>query len=105
MPTKWGMLILPFERDVFNGTRRVETALAIVTAIWPREFVAADPLQCLPANARVTELRLSRPVGNGDAGHRRRKVVGSRSTVEYQEGRGIGLMAKLEAYQSWLRRP
>jgi hypothetical protein len=31
MPTKWGMFdAIGFERDVSNGTRRVETALAIV---------------------------------------------------------------------------
>ena len=31
MPTKWGMFdAIGFERDISNGTRRVETALAIV---------------------------------------------------------------------------
>src|SRR5258708_21667104 len=31
MPTRWGMFdVIGFERDVSNGTRRVETALAIV---------------------------------------------------------------------------
>jgi len=31
MPTKWGMFdAIGFERDIANGTRRVETALALV---------------------------------------------------------------------------
>ena len=34
MPTKWGMFeAIGFERDVSNGTQRVETALAMSWAI------------------------------------------------------------------------
>ena len=45
MPTTWGMFdVIGFERDISNGTARVETALAIVLGRSDRRrSVAAHP--------------------------------------------------------------
>jgi GTP cyclohydrolase II len=100
MPTRWGIFdAIGFVRDVSNGTRRVETALAIVMG---------DPTQGIPL------LRIHSQCFTGEVlGSLRRDchdqlemamqaiAEEGRGLViyEYQEGRGIGLMAKLEAYE------
>jgi 3,4-dihydroxy 2-butanone 4-phosphate synthase / GTP cyclohydrolase II len=53
LPTKWGMFrTLGFEREILNGTRRIETALALVLG----DLTEGAPLvrihsQCLAAPA------------------------------------------------------
>src|SRR5712671_2440877 len=100
MPTKWGMFdAIGYERDVSNGTRRVESALAIVMGD-PTEGV---PLLRIHSQCFTGEMLGSLRCDCGDqlamamqaiAEERRGLVI-----YEYQEGRGIGLMAKLEAYE------
>jgi GTP cyclohydrolase II len=88
-----------FERDVSNGTRRVETALAIVMG----DPTAGAPLLRIHSQCFTGEVLGSLRCDCHDqlamamhaiAGEGRGLVI-----YEYQEGRGIGLMAKLEAYE------
>jgi GTP cyclohydrolase II len=100
MPTRWGMFdAIGFERDVSNGTRRVETALAIVMG----DPTAGAPLLRIHSQCFTGEVLGSLRCDCHDqlvmamqeiAGEGRGLVI-----YEYQEGRGIGLMAKLEAYE------
>jgi GTP cyclohydrolase II len=100
MPTKWGMFdAIGFERDVSNGNRRVETALAIVMG----DPTAGAPLLRIHSQCFTGEVLGSLRCDCHDqlamamqeiAGEGRGLVI-----YEYQEGRGIGLMAKLEAYE------
>jgi 3,4-dihydroxy-2-butanone 4-phosphate synthase/GTP cyclohydrolase II len=99
LPTKWGIFqALGFERMVCNGVRRVETAVVLVLGELKGD---APPLrihsQCLTGDV-LGSLRC-------DCGdqlefamrtitHERRGIL----IYEQQEGRGIGLMAKLQAY-------
>ena len=54
MPTKWGMFdVIGFERDISNGTARVETALAIVhgrsdrrRSVAAHPFAVRSPAKC-----------------------------------------------------------
>ena len=90
MPTKWGMFeAIGYERDVSNGTQRVETALAMVMG---------DPTEGVPL-LRIHSLRCDcndqlEMAMQAIAEEGRGLVI-----YEYQEGRGIGLMAKLQAYE------
>jgi GTP cyclohydrolase II len=89
MPTKWGMFdAIGFERDVSNGSRRVETALAIVMG---------DPTEGVPL------LRIHSQCFTGEVLGSLRCDCGDQLAMAMQaiaeEGRGIGLMAKLEAYE------
>jgi GTP cyclohydrolase II len=100
MPTRWGMFdAIGYERDVSNGTRRVETALAIVMG----DPTAGAPLLRIHSQCFTGEVLGSLRCDCHDqlemamqeiAGEGRGLVI-----YEYQEGRGIGLMAKLEAYE------
>src|SRR6476660_4190577 len=99
MPTKWGVFqTLGFEREIAN---RVETALAIVIGD-PGGPTAEAPLfrvhsQCLTGEALgslrcdcAEQLEIAMQAISEEG---RGLVI-----YEHQEGRGIGLMAKLEAY-------
>jgi 3,4-dihydroxy-2-butanone 4-phosphate synthase/GTP cyclohydrolase II len=99
MPTKWGVFqTLGFEREISN---RVETALAIVIGD-PGDLTAEAPLvrvhsQCLTGEALrslrcdcAEQLEISMQAISDEG---RGLII-----YEHQEGRGIGLMAKLEAY-------
>jgi len=100
MPTRWGMFeAIGFERDVSNGTRRVESALAIVMG----DPTAGVPLLRIHSQCFTGEFLGSLRCDCHDqlemamqeiAGEGRGLVI-----YEYQEGRGIGLMSKLEAYE------
>jgi GTP cyclohydrolase II len=100
MPTKWGMFdAIGFERDVSNGTPRVETAVAIVMGDLTKEV----PLLRIHSQCFTGEVLGSLRCDCHDQlemamqaiAHEGRGLV----IYEYQEGRGIGLMAKLEAYE------
>jgi GTP cyclohydrolase II len=99
VPTRWGTLdVHGFERDIANGGRPVETALAVVLG----DLSGAPPLlrihsQCFTGEvlgslrcdcSEQLELAMRAIAGEG-----RGLVV-----YEQQEGRGIGLMGKLRAY-------
>src|ERR1700733_1660465 len=100
MPTKWGMFhALGFKREITSCVPGVETALAIVMG----DLSEDAPLlrlhsQCFTGEA-LGSLR-------GDCGDQLAMALQAvadegRGVViyEYQEGRGIGLMAKLQAYE------
>jgi len=99
LPTCWGMFqALGFEREVVNGIGRIETALAFVmgdlsegapllrihSQCFTGEMIGSLRCDC---NAQV-ELAMQAIAEEG-----RGLLI-----YEYQEGRGIGLMAKLRAY-------
>jgi GTP cyclohydrolase II len=100
MPTKWGMFeAIGYERDVSNGTQRVETALAIVMGD-PTERV---PLLRIHSQCFTGEVLGSLRCDCHDQLEMAMQAIAEEGRglviYEYQEGRGIGLMAKLEAYE------
>jgi 3,4-dihydroxy 2-butanone 4-phosphate synthase / GTP cyclohydrolase II len=100
MPTKWGMFdAIGYERDVSNGTRRVETALALVMG-GPTEGV---PLLRIHSQCFTGEVLGSLRCDCHDQLELAMQSIAEEGRglviYEYQEGRGIGLMAKLEAYE------
>src|SRR5258707_12111004 len=99
MPTKWGMFrAIGFEREISNGDRRVETALALV-----RGDVTEDaPLLRIHSQCFTGEMLGSLRCDCGEQLEIARQAIAEQGRglliYEYQEGRGIGLMAKLQAY-------
>src|ERR1700726_4564718 len=100
MPTKWGMFdAIGVERDISNGTRRVETALAIVMG----DVTEGIPLlrihsQCFTGEVLGSlrcDCRDQLEMAMQASAEEGRGLV----IYEYQEGRGIGLMSKLQAYE------
>ena len=99
LPTKWGVFqIFGFEREIQNGSRRVETAMAMVMG----DLTDGAPLLRIHSQCFTGELLGSLRCDCSDqlqiamaaiAGEGRGLVI-----YEHQEGRGIGLMAKLRAY-------
>ncbi len=100
MPTKWGLFdAAGFERQAANGMQRVDTALAIIMGDLKREApLLRIHSQCFTGEG-LGSLRcdcsdqLSMAMA-AIAAEGRGLVI-----YEYQEGRGIGLMAKLRAYE------
>jgi GTP cyclohydrolase II len=100
MPTKWGVFqTLGFEREISNGSRRVETALALVLG----ELTRDAPLLRIHSQCLTGELFRSLRCDCSDqldlAMHAIAKEGSGLVIYEHQEGRGIGLMAKLQAYE------
>jgi GTP cyclohydrolase II len=100
MPTKWGMFdAVGFERDVSNGSPRVETALAIVMGNLTEEV----PLLRIHSQCFTGEVLGSLRCDCRDQLEMAMQAIAEEGRglviYEYQEGRGIGLMAKLEAYE------
>jgi GTP cyclohydrolase II len=100
MPIKWSMFrATGFEREFANGIRRVETALAIIMGdltqnppllrVHSQCFTgeALGSLRCDCADQLAMAMRAIAEEGHG-------LVI-----YDYREGRGIGLMAKLQAYE------
>ena len=100
MPTKWGMFdAIGFERDAPNGTQRIESALAIVMG---------DPTGGVPLLRIHSQCFTGEVLGSLRCDCRDQLEIAMRAIAEegrglviyeYQEGRGIGLMAKLKAYE------
>src|ERR1700681_1044076 len=100
MPTKWGMFrALGFERDILNGVHRVETALALVLG----EVTAGVPLVRIHSQCLTGEMLGSLRCDCRDQLEMAMQAIAEEGRglliYEHQEGRGIGLMAKLEAYE------
>jgi GTP cyclohydrolase II len=100
LPTRWGMFeAMGFERDVGTGGRTVETALALVRGD-PRHGV---PLLRVHSQCVTGEVLGSLRCDCGGQLELAMQAIAQdgRGLViyEYQEGRGIGLMAKLQAYE------
>src|SRR6266567_4187244 len=100
MPTKWGMFdAIGFERDISNGTQRVETALALVMG----DLTEGVPLLRIHSQCFTGEVLGSLRCDCRDQLEMAMQAIAEEGRglviYEYQEGRGIGLMAKLEAYE------
>jgi GTP cyclohydrolase II len=100
MPTKWGMFsAVGFERQVSNGSQRAETALAIVLG----ELTSGAPLLRIHSQCFTGEVLGSLRCdchGQLEVAMKSIATEGRGLVIyEYQEGRGIGLMAKLQAYE------
>jgi GTP cyclohydrolase II len=100
MPTRWGMFdAVGFERDASNGTLRVETALAIVMG----DLTEGVPLLRIHSQCFTGEVLGSLRCDCHDQLEMAMQAIAAEGRglviYEYQEGRGIGLMAKLEAYE------
>jgi len=100
LPTRWGMFeAIGYERDVSNDPRRAEPALALVMGDTTEgvpllrvhsQCVTGEVLGSLRCDCHDQLEMAMRTI----ADERRGLVI-----YEYQEGRGIGLMAKLQAYE------
>jgi GTP cyclohydrolase II len=100
LPTKWGMFdAIGFERDVSNGMRRTETALAIVMG----DLTHGVPLLRIHSQCFTGEILGSLRCDCGEQLAMAMQAIAEEGRglviYEYQEGRGIGLMAKLQAYE------
>ena len=115
MPTKWGMFsAIGFERQVSNGqdsngqvsngqvsngSQRAETALAIVLG----DPTGGAPLLRIHSQCFTGEVLGSLRCDCNDQLEMAMKAIAAEGRglviYEYQEGRGIGLMAKLQAYE------
>jgi 3,4-dihydroxy 2-butanone 4-phosphate synthase / GTP cyclohydrolase II len=100
LPTKWGMFdAIGFERDISNGMRRIETALAIVMG----DLNHGVPLLRIHSQCFTGEILGSLRCDCGEQLAMAMQAIAEEGRglviYEYQEGRGIGLMAKLQAYE------
>lgn len=100
IPTKWGIIeTLGFEREVLNGTRHVETALALVLGDLKEDDA---PLVRIHSQCFTGEVLGSLRCDCGDQLDLAMRSIAEEGSglviYEHQEGRGIGLMAKLKAY-------
>ena len=99
LPTQCGPFeILGFERDILVGSRRVETALAIVMG----DLTHRVPLLRIHSQCFTGEVLGSLRCDCNDQLAMAMRAIAEEGRglviYEYQEGRGIGLMAKLQAY-------
>src|ERR1700745_3263837 len=100
MPTKWGMFhAIGFERDISDGARKVETALALVMG----NLTDGVPLLRIHSQCFTGEILGSLRCDCRDQLEMAMQAIAKEGrglvVYEYQEGRGIGLMAKLQAYE------
>ena len=100
MPTRWGVFqALAFERVIANGTRRVETALALVLG----DLTVGAPLVRIHSQCCTGEVLGSLRCDCNDQLKIAMRVIAAEGRglviYEYREGRDIGLMAKLRAYE------
>jgi 3,4-dihydroxy-2-butanone 4-phosphate synthase/GTP cyclohydrolase II len=99
MPTRWGLFrTLGFEREILNGTRRIETALALVLG----DLTEGAPLLRVHSQCLTGEVLGSLRCDCNEQLETAMRAIAEEGRglviYEYQEGRGIGLMAKLRAY-------
>jgi 3,4-dihydroxy 2-butanone 4-phosphate synthase / GTP cyclohydrolase II len=100
MPSKWGMFdAIGFKREIMNGIPGVETALAIVMG----DLSEDAPLLRIHSQCFTGEALGSLRCDCGDQLTMALQTIADEGRglviYEYQEGRGIGLMAKLQAYE------
>src|SRR6266576_2769330 len=99
MPTRWGMFrAVGFERDILNGVYWVETALALVLG----DATAGVPLVRIHSQCFTGEMLGSLRCDCRDQLEMAMQAIAEEGRglliYEHQEGRGIGLSAKLQAY-------
>src|SRR5262245_16612420 len=100
LPTKWGTFeMMGFERDAWTGGRTAETALALVLG----DLSRGVPLLRVHSQCLTGEVFGSMRCDCGGQLALAMQAIAQegRGLVIYecQEGRGIGLMAKLQAYE------
>jgi 3,4-dihydroxy-2-butanone 4-phosphate synthase/GTP cyclohydrolase II len=99
LPTKWGVFeALGFQREVHNGNSRIETAVALVLG----EKAGNAPLLRIHSQCLTGDVLGSLRCDCGDQLELAMRAIARERCglliYEHQEGRGIGLMAKLQAY-------
>src|SRR5262245_34168475 len=99
MPTRWGVFqALGFERAVGNGSGRVETAVVLALG----DLRGEAPLLRLHSQCLTGEVLGSLRCDCRDQLELAMQAIAAEGRglliYEHQEGRGIGLMAKLQAY-------
>src|SRR5882757_5929867 len=99
MPTRWGMFrAVGFERDILNGVHRVETALTLVLG----DVRAGVPLVRIHSQCFTGEMLGSLRCDCRDQWEMAMQAIAEEGRgvliYDHQEGRGIGLSAKLQAY-------
>ena len=99
MPTRWGSFeTVGFEREILNGSRRVETALAMILG----DLTEVAPLVRIHSQCFTGEVLGSLRCDCSEQLEIAMRAIAleGRGLViyEHQEGRGIGLTAKLQAY-------
>ena len=99
IPTRWGTFrALGFERQVINGVRRVETAVALVLG----DVTTGVPLVRIHSQCLTGEMLGSLRCDCRDQLELAMQAIAEEGRglliYEHQEGRGIGLSAKLQAY-------
>ena len=100
IPTKWEVFeAIGFERQISTNGGQVDTALAIVLG----DLKRSAPLTRLHSQCFTGEILGSLRCDCHDQLQMAMKSIASEGAglviYEYQEGRGIGLMAKLQAYE------
>src|SRR5262245_6554741 len=100
LPTKWGLFEgIGFERDVGTGDGITETALALVLG----DLRQGVPLLRIHSQCLTGELFGSMRCDCGGQLNFAMQAIAQEGRglviYEFQEGRGIGLMAKLQAYE------
>ena len=99
LPTKWGIFeAIGFQREILNGTRRVETAVSLVLG----EVTLNTPLLRIHSQCLTGDVLGSLRCDCGEQLELAMLAIAREGCglliYEHQEGRGIGLMAKLQAY-------
>ena len=99
LPTRWGEFqLLGFEREISNGTRHFETALALVMG----DLAKGAPLLRIHSQCFTGEVLGSLRCDCRDQLDIAMQMIAEEGRglviYEHQEGRGIGLIAKLKAY-------
>jgi len=100
LPTKWGTVeAMGFERDVWSGGQALETALVLVLG----DLCKGVPLLRVHSQCLTGEVFGSLRCDCGGQLDLAMQAIAEEGhglvIYEYQEGRGIGLMAKLQAYE------
>jgi 3,4-dihydroxy-2-butanone 4-phosphate synthase/GTP cyclohydrolase II len=102
LPTKWGTFrTIGFERDVLTGPRRgeIDTAIAIILG----DIMHGAPLLRIHSQCFTGELLGSLRCDCGEQLEIAMRAIAAEGRgliiYEHQEGRGIGLIAKLQAYE------
>ena len=99
LPTKWGMFqMMGFEREHSSDRQKVETALALVLG----DLTHDVPLFRIHSQCFTSEILGSLRCDCGGQLEIAMRAIAAEGRgliiYEHQEGRGIGLMAKLQAY-------
>src|ERR1700756_5859716 len=99
MPTRWGTFqVLGYEREILNGSHRFDTAVAMVMG----DLAEGAPLVRIHSQCFTGEVLGSLRCDCSDQLEIAMRAIAAEGRglviYEHQEGRGIGLMGKLQAY-------